>query len=43
MKFIPTVELPQIAIVGAMLAISVASWSTAPSRIGVHFGIGGRA
>jgi hypothetical protein len=37
MKFMPAVELPQIAVVGAMFAVSIASRRAAPSQIAVHF------
>jgi Protein of unknown function (DUF1648) len=42
MKFMPAVELPQIAIVGAMFAVSIASWRAVPSQIAVHFEISGK-
>lgn len=40
-EVLPAVELPQIEIVDAMFVASIASWSAAPSRIAVDFGISG--
>ncbi|MFZ0657171.1 MAG: DUF1648 domain-containing protein [Candidatus Binataceae bacterium] len=42
MRFLPAVEIPQIAIVALMFAIAIIGWSSAPARIAVHFGAGGQ-
>jgi hypothetical protein len=41
MKFSPAVEAPQIVVLGAMFAIAITCWSSAPARIPVHWGAGG--
>jgi hypothetical protein len=41
MRFSAAREVPQIAIVSGMLAIAIASWSSAPARIAVHWGASG--
>jgi hypothetical protein len=42
MRFLPSVEVPQIAIVASMFVISIVGWNSAPSSLPVHWGAGGQ-